>query len=109
LVLLIDSNALIHRAYHAYPKNLTTPNGELINAVYGFFSIILQVIIKNKPDEIYFAFDAKEKTFRHKLYKEYKGTRKKTDEELIQQFKVIKEILNNAKINYLEIDGYEGI
>ena len=107
LVLLIDSNALIHRAYHAYPKNLTTPNGELINAVYGFFSIILQVIIKNKPDEIYFAFDAKEKTFRHKLYKEYKGTRKKTDEELIQQFKVIKEILNNAKINYLEIDGYE--
>ena len=107
LVLLIDSNALIHRAYHAYPKNLTTPNGELINAVYGFFSIILQVIIKNKPDEIYFAFDAKEKTFRHKLYKEYKGTRKKTDEELIQQFKVIKEILSNAKIKCLELDGYE--
>lgn len=107
LVLLIDSNALIHRAYHAYPKNLTTPNGELINAVYGFFSIILQVIIKNKPEEIYFAFDAKEKTFRHKLYKEYKGTRKKTDEELIQQFKVIKEILTVAKIRYLELDGYE--
>lgn len=107
LVLLIDSNALIHRAYHAYPKTLTTPNGELINAVYGFFSIILQVIIKNKPEEIYFAFDAKEKTFRHKLYKEYKGTRKKTDEELIMQFKVIKEILAEAKIHYLELDGYE--
>lgn len=106
-VLLIDSNAIIHRAYHAYPKTLTTKNGQLINAAFGFLSIVLQVIAKFEPSEAYFAFDSRGKTFRHKVYPEYKGTRKKTDVELIVQFKTIKEMLEKGKFSILELPGYE--
>lgn len=107
LVLLIDSNALIHRAYHAYPSTLTTTKGQQINAVFGFFSIILQVISKFKPEQIFFAFDVKEKTFRNKIYPEYKATRKKTDVELIEQFKIVKDILLKINFNVIEKVGYE--
>ena len=107
LVLLIDSNAIIHRAYHAYPKTLVTTKGIQVNATFGFFSIILQVIDKFKPTQVFFAFDSKEKTFRHEMFPEYKATRKKTDPELIEQFKLIKEILSKSNITVLEKDGYE--
>lgn len=107
LVLLIDSNAIIHRAYHAYPKTLVTTKGLQVNATFGFFSIVLQVIDKFKPNQVFFAFDSKEKTFRHKMFPDYKATRKKTDPELIEQFKLIKEILTDSNITVLEKDGYE--
>ena len=107
LVLLIDSNAIIHRAYHAYPKTLVTTKGLQVNATFGFFSIVLQVLDKFKPSQVFFAFDSKEKTFRHKIFPEYKATRKKTDPELIEQFKLIKEILTESNITVLEKDGYE--
>jgi len=107
LVLLIDSNAIIHRAYHAYPKTLVTTKGLQVNATFGFFSIVLQVLDKFKPDQVFFAFDSKEKTFRHKMFPEYKATRKKTDPELIEQFTLIKEILSESNITVLEKDGYE--
>lgn len=106
-VILIDSNAILHRAYHAYPKNLSTKSGQLVNAVFGFLSITLQVIEKFNPSEIYFAFDAKGKTFRHKTYKDYKATRKKTDEELITQFQTIKDLLKRGGFEIIEIPGYE--
>ncbi len=107
LVLLIDSNAIIHRAYHAYPKTLVTTKGLQVNATFGFFSIVLQVLDKFKPSQVFFAFDSKEKTFRHKMFPAYKATRKKTDPELIEQFKLIKEILTESNITVLEKDGYE--
>lgn len=107
LVLLIDSNAIIHRAYHAYPRTLVTTKGLQVNATFGFFSIVLQVLDKFKPSQVFFAFDSKEKTFRHKMFPEYKATRKKTDPELIEQFTLIKEILTESNITVLEKDGYE--
>ena len=70
-LILIDSHALIHRAYHALPP-LTTKSGELVNAVYGFTSILIKTISNFKPDYIVAAFDAPGATFRHKEYKEYK-------------------------------------
>jgi DNA polymerase I len=106
-VLLVDSNALIHRAYHAFPPTLSTSDGIQTNAVYGFFSILFQSIIKYNPDKLYLAFDSKEKTFRHKIYPAYKATRKKTDDELIKQFKIIKKILTKSNLNYIEIPGLE--
>ena len=78
-----------------------------MNATFGFFSIVLQVLDKFKPDQVFFAFDSKEKTFRHKMFPEYKATRKKTDPELIEQFTLIKEILSESNITVLEKDGYE--
>src|SRR3989304_6855247 len=91
-ILLVDSHALIHRAYHAFPQTLTTKEGEMVNAVYGFTSLLLQVLEKLKPLYVVCVFDAPGKTFRHDKFKEYKGTRKEVDASLISQFPKVHEV-----------------
>ena len=86
--ILIDAYALIHRAYHALPP-LTTKNGEIINAVFGFTSILIKVINEFKPNYIAAAFDLPEPTFRHKEYKEYKATRKEAPPDLYPQVPIV--------------------
>ncbi|MEK7087269.1 MAG: DNA polymerase, partial [Patescibacteria group bacterium] len=98
--------ALIHRAYHALPP-LTTKSGELVNAVYGFTSILIKTISDFKPDYIVAALDAPEPTFRHIEYKEYKGKRQKAPDELYAQIPRVKEILNAFKIPIFEKSGFE--
>ena len=71
-IVIIDSHALIHRAYHALPR-LSTRKGELVNAVYGFISVLLKVLRELDPDYIAAAFDVAAPTFRHQEYKEYKA------------------------------------
>ncbi len=105
-LILIDSNALIHRAYHALPP-LTTKKGELVNAVYGFTSVLLNVLGKFKPDYIAAAFDLKEPTFRHKEFKEYKATRVKAPDDLYEQIPRVKEIVSAFNIPIVEREGYE--
>ncbi len=105
-LILIDSHALIHRAYHALPP-LTTKSGELVNAVYGFTSILIKTISSFKPDYIVAAFDAPGATFRHEEYKEYKATRVKAPDDLYAQIPRVKEILNAFKIPIFEKSGYE--
>jgi DNA polymerase I len=105
-LILIDSNALIHRSFHAIPP-LTTRSGELVNAVYGFSSILLRVINELKPDYIVAAFDLAAPTFRHIEYKEYKATRPKTPDELYKQIPRAKEILKALNIPVLEKEGFE--
>src|SRR3989344_3785517 len=105
-LILIDSHALIHRAYHALPP-LTTKSGELVNAVYGFTSILIKTISNFKPDYIVAAFDAPGATFRHKEYKEYKATRVKAPDDLYAQIPRVKEILTVFKIPIFEQSGYE--
>ena len=105
-LILIDSHALIHRAYHALPP-LTTKSGELVNAVYGFTSILIKTISGFKPDYIVAAFDTPEATFRHEEYKEYKATRVKAPDELYAQIPRVKEILNAFKIPIFEKSGFE--
>ncbi|MBI2446345.1 MAG: DNA polymerase I [Parcubacteria group bacterium] len=105
-LILIDSHALIHRAYHALPP-LTTKSGELVNAVYGFASILIKTISNFKPDYIVAAFDAPGATFRHKEYKEYKATRVKAPDDLYAQIPRVKEILTAFKIPIFEKSGYE--
>jgi DNA polymerase-1 len=83
-LLIIDSNSIIHRAYHALPR-LTTKKGELVNAVYGFLLVFLKAIKDFQPDYIAAAFDFPAPTFRHEKYKEYKAKRPKVPEELYQQ------------------------
>ena len=103
---LIDGMAVLHRAYHAYPK-LNSPEGEVVNAVYGFSAILLNVIKSLRPSHIAVAMDVKGKTFRHKLYEEYKGTRKKTDVELIEQIPKTYELIKTFNIPLLAKPGYE--
>jgi DNA polymerase-1 len=105
-LILIDGNALIHRSFHALPP-LTTRKGELVNAVYGFCSILLKVINELKPDYIAAAFDLAAPTFRHIEYKEYKAKRPKAPDELYEQIPRAKEILQGFGIPVLEKQGFE--
>lgn len=105
-LILIDSHALIHRAYHALPP-LTTKNGELVNAVYGFTSILIKTISELHPDYIVAAFDSPGTTFRHEEYKEYKATRAETPPDLYAQIPRVKEIINAFEIPIFEKPGFE--
>ena len=105
-LVLIDANALIHRAFHALPP-LKTKKGKLVNAVYGFTAVLLKVIKELKPDYIVTAFDLPKPTFRHLEYKEYKATRPKTPEELVQQFPLVKKVVKAFDIPILEKEGFE--
>jgi len=103
---LIDGNAIIHRAFHALPP-FTTSKGQLVNAVYGFSSMLLNIINAQKPEFLAVSFDRKAPTFRHKEYKEYKATRTKAPDELYTQIPLIKKIVEAFSIPIYEIDGFE--
>lgn len=105
-IILLDSNSLIHRAYHALP-NLKNSKGQPTGAIYGFLNILLLLIKKEKPTHIAAAFDLKGPTFRHKKFEAYKGTRKPMDEELKLQFEPIKKLLRLMDIEIVEMQSYE--
>jgi DNA polymerase-1 len=105
-LILIDANAIIHKAFYALPT-LTNRKGEYINAIYGFSSILLKVLNELNPDYITAAFDLAAPTFRHIEYKEYKAKRVKKPDELINQIPKTKEILKGLNISVLEKKGFE--
>jgi DNA polymerase-1 len=105
-LILIDSNALIHRAYHALPP-LKTKKGQLVNAVYGFVSILFKVIKELKPDYLAATFDVAGPTFRDVEYKEYKAKRVKPPQELYDQIPLVKEIIKSLGIPIYEKQGFE--
>ena len=105
-LVLIDGNAIIHRAFHALPP-LTNKKGELLNAVYGFTSMLLKVISELKPDYIVASFDLAGPTFRHEEYKEYKATRVKAPDELYAQIGRVKEVVRAFNIPIYEKEGFE--
>lgn len=105
-VILLDGNAIVHRAFHALPP-LTSPDGTPTNAVYGFVSILLKIISELKPDYILATFDLAGPTFRHLAFERYKATRVKQPDELYAQFPVVKEILSALHIPIYEKEGYE--
>jgi DNA polymerase-1 len=106
-LILIDGNSLLHRAYHAFPP-LTTPKGELINAVYGFSSMLLTILEKLGPTHVAVAWDLKGPTFRKIEYKEYKANRGPMDEDLATQIERTKEVVSVLNIPQFGIDGFEG-
>ncbi len=103
--LLIDSNSLIYRAYHALPplKN----EGQLLNAVYGFFLIFTKAIEDIEPDFVLTTFDRKEKTFRHEKFADYKAQRPDMPEDLVSQLPIIREGLKSFSVPCLDEKGYE--
>ena len=105
-LVLVDGHAVFHRAYHALPP-LTTSKGELVNAVFGFTSMLLRAIDDIKPDYIAVAFDRAEPTFRHQAYTAYKAQRVAAPEELHEQLPRSKEVLNVLNIPIFELAGYE--
>ena len=104
--MLLDGNGLIYRGYFALPP-LTTSKGELVNAVFGFCSIVLRGIADLHPDYVAVAFDLQGPTFRHEQYAEYKATRQRMPDDLRDQFPKVREVVKALRIPVYELAGYE--
>ncbi len=108
-IILVDGNNLLFRSYYATAYNgnfMKNSKGFPTNALFGFTNMINKIILEEKPSYILVAFD-KGKTFRHEKYKDYKGGRSETPDELKVQFPIVKELLTYMGIKYYEIDNYE--
>ncbi len=105
-LVLVDGNAIVHRAYHALPP-LSKKDGKLTNAVYGFFSMILKIASDLNPDGLIVCFDRAAPTFRKQMYAGYQSTRPKMEDDLSYQFEVIHDVLRKINVEIFEVDGYE--
>ena len=105
-LMLLDSNGLIYRGFHALPP-LTTSKGELVNAVFGFCSILLRGIQDVRPEYVAACFDLPGPTFRHEQFAEYKATRTPMPDELRAQFPKVREVVAALGIPVYEMAGYE--
>src|SRR3990167_730296 len=106
-LVLIDSNALVHRAFHALPPTLTSPKGVLTNAVYGFASVLIKMLKDLKPDYVAATYDLAGPTFRHEEFEEYKAHREKAPDELYNQIPLTKEVVRAVGIPIYEKQGFE--
>lgn len=104
-LVLLDSNALLHRAYHALPP--LTSRGQLTNALYGFSAVLIRILNEFRPQYLAACFDLPQPTFRHLVYKEYKAKRVKPPQEFYDQIPLAKEVLSAFKIPIIEKPGYE--
>ncbi len=105
-LVIIDGHAILHRAYHALPP-LATSKGQLVNAVYGFISMLLRVINDVKPTHLIVAFDTPAPTFRNRVFKDYQKQRPKLDKELVSQIEIVHKLIHEMGIPVFEKDGYE--
>ena len=105
-LMLLDSNGLIYRGYHALPP-LTTSKGELVNAVFGFCSILLRGIQDVRPEYVAACFDLPGPTFRHEQYAAYKATRAPMPDDLRSQFPKVREVVAALRIPVYELAGFE--
>jgi len=105
-LILIDGNAVLHRAYHAIPP-LTAPDGSVVNAVYGFGTMLLRLINDLRPTHVAVAFDRPKPTFRKELFKGYQAKRPKMDDALICQIPKVHDLVSSFGIPIFEVDGFE--
>ena len=106
-LVLIDGHAILHRAFHALPLTLTTPDGKPVNAVYGFIRMLLKVISDLKPTHLAVAFDRPKPTFRKKLFDQYQAKRPKTPDNLVSQIELVHQVVETMGIPIYEKDGFE--
>ena len=105
-IVLIDGHSILNRAFYGVP-DLTNSEGLHTNAVYGFLNIMFKILDEEQPEYLTVTFDVHAPTFRHKMFADYKGTRKPMAEELRQQVPVIKEVLKAMDIEIIEKEGLE--
>lgn len=106
-VLLIDGNSLTYRAFFALPSDMATSSGQVTNAVFGFVSMLANVLRDQRPDGVMVAFDRPEPTFRHEAEPEYKAQREKAPDELRQQMLLVREVLAALGVHQVELAGWE--
>ncbi|MBF8280697.1 MAG: polA, partial [Candidatus Magasanikbacteria bacterium] len=105
-LIVLDGNALVHRAFHALPP-FTTRDGLPVGAVYGFTSILLKILKEFRPDYLACTFDLAGPTFRHEAYAEYKAKRVKAPQELYDQIPLVHEVVSAFGIPIYEKQGFE--
>ena len=105
-LVLIDGHSILNRAFYGVP-DLTNASGMHTNAIYGFLNILFKILDEENPNYLVVAFDLKAPTFRHEIYKEYKGTRKPMPQELHMQVPVMKELLTAMGIKIMSKEGFE--
>ncbi len=106
-LMLVDGNSLTYRAFFALPTDLTTASGQVTNAVYGFTSMLINLVRDQQPDRIIVAFDRPEPTFRHSLVDNYKAGRAETPDVLRQQLGLVRQVVETLHIPTVELAGYE--
>ncbi|HEX2273970.1 MAG TPA: DNA polymerase I, partial [Acidimicrobiales bacterium] len=106
-VMLLDGNSLAYRAFFALPTDLATASGQVTNAVYGFTSMLINLLKDHAPDAIAVAFDRPEPTFRHELVADYKAGRSEAPDILRQQMGLVRQVVETLRIPIVEAPGYE--
>ncbi len=106
-LMVLDGNSIINRAFYGVKSNLTAADGRPTGAVVGFVNILLKLLEDFPPEALCVTFDLPDKTFRHKQYEAYKGTRKPPPEDLVAQFPLLKELLDAMGIPRYELSGFE--
>jgi DNA polymerase I len=105
--MLLDGNSLAYRAFFALPTDLATASGQVTNAVYGFTSMLVNLLKDHHPDRLAVAFDRPEPTFRHQLVPDYKATRSEAPDILRQQIGLVRQLVETMRIPVVELAGYE--
>lgn len=106
-LVLIDGNAIVHRAFHALPSSLTNSKGQMTNAIHGFMSMLLSILDSQKPDDLVVCFDRAKPTFRQALYVGYQQNRPKMSDDLVPQIVLLHKILEEIGLCIFEVDGFE--
>jgi DNA polymerase I len=105
--MLLDGNSLVYRAFFALPTDLATASGQVTNAVYGFTSMLVNLLKDHHPDRLVVAFDRPEPTFRHELVAGYKATRSEAPDILRQQMGLVRQVVDTMRIPVVDMPGYE--
>ena len=105
--MLIDGHSLTYRAFFALPADMATTSGQVTNAVFGFTSMLINLLRDHKPDRLAVAFDLPEPTFRHKKYDDYKAGRTAAPDILRQQLGLVRELVDALAVPVLEMPGFE--
>jgi DNA polymerase I len=106
-VMLVDGNSLTYRAFFALPTDLTTASGQVTNAVFGFTSMLINLVRDHKPDQIVVAFDRPEPTFRHEAVSTYKANRSEAPDILRQQMGLVRQVVEALALPIIELSGFE--
>src|SRR2546428_4280207 len=107
LLMLLDGNSLAYRAFFALPTDLATASGQVTNAVFGFTSMLINLLKDHHPDHIAVAFDRPEPTFGHEMIDDYKAGRAEAPDILRQQMGLVRQVVETLHIPVLELAGYE--
>src|SRR3978361_1482697 len=106
-VLLLDGNSLTYRAFFALPTDMATASGQVTNAVFGFTSMLINLLRDHKPDGVMVAFDRPELTFRHTANPAYKAQREAAPDILRQQMGLVREVLAALGVHVVDLAGWE--